>query len=315
MSWKTYKLTYLAPGPVHAGFREIGNVVRTRYYIPASTIWGAVTAQLTRSIFPAGHPQMPLLYQIIGDYVKENLRFGYFFPTEEGIIYRPKFERNAEKYGSLSRDQFERKFITSIATTALEVSAEEGATTKQTFAAEEGSLHEMEIMTAKKTPAGDWAKLQFFGYAYFKIERPFKSEIPDVNELKKLENDDFVLEQIQEIIAGGERKYGFGKLVLEKCEEENESKDLIPAELCKNNVDSEIYFASHVPFISEKKLEISGPIEPYVCRVWGNGTKTSGKGPGQSYSVANVCWVPGCKLESYLIDSIRVGVGGMWEII
>jgi hypothetical protein len=321
MSWKIYKLIYLAPGPVHAGFREIGNVVRTRYYIPASTIWGAVTANLTRAIFPNGHQRMAWQYHIVGNYVKEYLRFGYFFPAEGSdismTVYRPKIEPAGERYGNLKRDQFERKFITSITTTALEVSAENGLTPKQTFAAEEGSLHEMEIITAKQTPGNGWAKLKFFGYAYFKSERTFVSPDPELEVLKNLENDDYVLTQIKQIIVGGERKYGFGKLVKQKDDDFiflKETVDLIPEELNQPDTNSDIFFASHVPVISGNNFKIKGTVEPYVCRIWGDEASQPKTGPGQVHSKAQICWIPGTKCNSTYKKLMRIGPGGMWHI-
>jgi hypothetical protein len=71
--WKCCGITYKAKSPLHIGYgAQLGIVNRTRYYIPEKTMWGAVTAVLSRSIMQSYDAGM---YRTVNDFVKEHLIF------------------------------------------------------------------------------------------------------------------------------------------------------------------------------------------------------------------------------------------------
>jgi len=42
MTWQLFQVTYELHSPLHIGYHKIGNLQRTRYYIPARNLWAAV---------------------------------------------------------------------------------------------------------------------------------------------------------------------------------------------------------------------------------------------------------------------------------
>ena len=71
--------------------------------------------------------------------MREHLIFGYFFhPIEQDKPFLPQRIESTLYYASLSEDEFERQFVSSMASTAIDY---------QQNAAAEGQLHEVELMT------------------------------------------------------------------------------------------------------------------------------------------------------------------------
>jgi hypothetical protein len=324
MAWKIYELCYQAKSPLHLGFRETGNVVRTRYYIPASTMWGALTAQLTRAVFANGAAAAN--YQQVGEYVEEHLRLGYFFPQFEDdsgkkITCYPRLQPEGEFYGPLGRDEFERRFLASMTSAALEVTtAFNGAPNlknqaRQTFAQEDGQLHEIEMLVPNKAAGGKWAKLYFTGYAYFEQPRP---SLP-VAGADDLADDDFIFRILDEIFVGGERRYGFGRLKLINKPSGGGAPHPLAQDFhvdTTNPAQSIVYTATHVVCNASDAGRFSGAIEPYVKRLWANGEQGK-SGAGQKFSHTDVCWVPGCRMKVDNSTQIQpiVGPGGLWQMM
>lgn len=106
MAWQTFPVTYELCSPLHIGCHKVGNVQRTRYWVPARNLWGAITERLTRSGFrPTGVP--PGDYQRIGEWVKEHCGFTYFFVYDGNEILYPHWTEEGLHYGSLSTPDFE----------------------------------------------------------------------------------------------------------------------------------------------------------------------------------------------------------------
>jgi len=114
---------------------------------------------------------------------------------------------------------------------------------------------------------------------------------------------------------GGERKYGFGQLKLEKLIKVNdqdldhpgfkgrwkEDKDEIRLELKRNE-----FIWSHVKYDSD--LKIKGSIEPVASRDW------SDRGAGRKLRSHGLCWVPGSILMEDKTFKITEDFG-IWEVI
>ena len=77
MDWQPYRLVYQAKSPIHIGYRTLGFIQRTRYYIPGRALWGAITANLTRAY--GSYEQ----YGPVGEDVKSSILFSYFYPAPE----------------------------------------------------------------------------------------------------------------------------------------------------------------------------------------------------------------------------------------
>ncbi|GBD02287.1 hypothetical protein HRbin18_02024 [bacterium HR18] len=78
MAWSLYRWVWQVESPLHIGMAPAGMLNRTRLYVPARTLWGALTAELARSkatSFPD--------YKGIGERLKKETRFSYLYPAEE----------------------------------------------------------------------------------------------------------------------------------------------------------------------------------------------------------------------------------------
>ena len=140
MTWRAYRLTFRLLSPLHVGYYKLGNLQRTRHYVPGRNFWAAATARLTRLL--SGHD-----YEAVGGFVRRHMAFGYFFPavTEDAPLY-PSYDAGGVSYGppetTLPAEHFEHLLLSSYAATALD---------DDRRAATEGSLHEVECLLSLAT--------------------------------------------------------------------------------------------------------------------------------------------------------------------
>jgi len=261
-----YRLVFRLESPLHIGWRKIGNLMQTRYYVSGRSFWGAVTANLTRWLGETNYPE-------IGKWVKEHLRFGYFFLAENSDtpLYPHQLEGHLF-YGpnSLEQAEFERRFLASVASTAI---------TPDSNSAEEGSLHEVQ------------------------------DEKIDVS------NDDVTVQRISlfsQVISalqiGGERRYGFGRLVLQR-DECCQVKDVFGHTLTRQNDSYEIVVPKESPVFSHaiaERSNLNGFIEPLVSREW-----SQQSGPGRQLTFIGLAYTPGSIVGSEMTFSIEQY--GIWR--
>ncbi len=182
--WNVYKIVFRLLSPLHIGCKKMENIQYTRRYVPAKTFWGALTAAIAKM-------QNDRNYQDIGDFLKANLRFSYFYLSEnndgsEQMI--PSYYKKELKFGRYSKPEFENRFVDSYASTAISPTIK---------SAEEESLHEIEILTHYKKDSGDPVFL--VGYI---LEKQNAGNLYPWQDALTL------------IQIGGERKYGFGRVEL-----------------------------------------------------------------------------------------------------
>jgi hypothetical protein len=284
MGWNFYKVTLEAKSPIHIGYgAKLGTVAKTRYYILAKHMWAALTNVLAQK-----HSEN---YKTVGDALKMHTRFSYFYIKHNDNLYAPKYvSSEGLKFGVLSVEEFEQKFISSFGSTAME---------KKQKSAEDGSLHEIEFI--KHTVLN---KLVLFeGYLFSDSKQiQMGSKVLDVQQLTGLE-----------IQVGGERTYGFGKV---KIKELSEAKDLFEhfdAELSyeptlkpKKNT---FYTYAHV--LTEKTTDliknVSGDLEPLVGREW-----CREKGAGRYITHAQICYVPGTQITLLQPTELKITQDGLW---
>lgn len=146
MTWQMLDTVFRLESPLHIGYRQIGTLAKTRYYVPGKNIWAAVTVRLAQMTSNGDLPD----YRRIGKILAENVRFSYFFlsnnPEDVNADYSPKYQETGLMWGNLSQDDFERRFITSFVTTAIN---------HESRMAEDESLHEIELIshqTVEKKP-------------------------------------------------------------------------------------------------------------------------------------------------------------------
>jgi len=282
MDWTMYTAIYELRSPLHIGYHKIGNVQRTRYYIPARNLWGAVTEALTRRGFStAGAPQGD--YQQIGEWVKTHCAFGYWFIQENGQLLYPHYEEGKLKYGHLTAADFERRYLDAHVTTALDPS---------TTSAEEGSLHEVEFIAAYNQ---DGVQTRVGGWVFL-----------DETALQLLGEESKWSSWLGTLQMGAERRYGFGLMHLIKLDKqvrEEGYKLHLDGGRPKIDVKKKCTLLAHA---DTDGVNGKGMIEPLVGRE--TDTKNSALF-GCKLVQGIICWSPGTILESsYAFEILKDGI-------
>jgi len=291
MSWNVYKLTYQILSPLHIGYRKIGNIQSTRYYVPGRTLWGAITARLTREIFT--RPQ-PTDYQKIGNYVKKHLIMSYFF-LKDHQLYTPKYIDGQMKYGNLMSVQFESRFISSRSTTAIFFG---------NLSAEEATLHEIELIVSQAM--NDSADRSVFLEGYLYVDQDRSAAPPEISLLKESQ----IIDWLDNIRIGADLGYGNGRV---KLMDKHLFKSIDQLEPVDFNSDKTM--CAHLIFNDIFESEIEGPIEPFVGREWANDLANDRFGPGQNVTNNEICWLPGSKIISNSTNyKLTLKPFGLWEI-
>ncbi len=129
--WNCYLVIFKAKSPIHIGYKQVGFLKTTRYYVTGRAMWGAITSVLAKCL----SPESPK-YKTVGELVKNHLRTSYFFPAVEKskvenpdnlsdlsvegyLVFLPEYSKEGLKFGKLSKEEFEQKFISSFVSTAL----------------------------------------------------------------------------------------------------------------------------------------------------------------------------------------------------
>lgn len=278
--WLVYKLTYQALSEIHLGDFSLGFIQKTRYFIPGWTLWGAMTACLVRSINERAEPET---YQVMGDFVRENVRTSYAYIVDEaGCLLYPSLVGNTEKFGSITRDQFERQYINSYGKNAINPMSVSSA---------EGALHEIEVIMKRNLLTKQTVHWQF--YIYFR--NPFNQECSI--------SIDNILDRIATLQVGAEKNCGMGLLHLETCEQLpnfQTGEDPHPIDF---DVENRILRAHYI------KEGVSGLYEYIPLRWWRNASEGAA-GPGQEKKVWKL-YKPGGVLQQNKSPILRYY--GIWE--
>lgn len=291
MSWQTYRLVFRLESPLHIGWRKIGNLMQTRYYVPGRIWWGAVTANLTRW---SGQTD----YNNKGEWVWNNLRFGYFFPAEavDTPLY-PVQDDGRTVYGNgtwkMEETEFERYFLSSSASTAIAY---------QSNSAEDGSLHEVEFIK----PYLDLERpVYLVGHLFVRQNNEIVTNSNDV----KINGLSLFSQVMSGLQIGGERRYGFGRLTLcqTKCQWVNA---IFGCQVDTHNGQCCVTVSANNPLLAHTKAEdfsedspLQGSIEPIISREWNQ------SGPGRGITLVGLCYVPGAVVTSETTFTIeRYGI-------
>ncbi len=258
MAWQMYKIVLRLLTPLHVGAGQVGNVQRARRYIPGKTLWGALTARITRDTRPGA---ITSDYREIGDQIKAHLAFSYLYPSIEKDVDVWPWDDEA--------DEFDWRYMDTYASTARNP----GHNTALL-----GSLHEAEFI-APATRDGDPVSL--IGYIFERDD----CSLPWREALSCLQ-------------LGGERTYGWGRVRVKELLAKtlffqgwdvtlNADRPVLRA------VDGKARLLAHAVACGEGALEgINGAIEPLV----GRETRQAGR-HGKHPVLADVCWKPGASVQ------------------
>lgn len=288
MTWQLFRLTYELLSPLHIGYQKVGNMQRTRYYIPARNLWGAITEHLTRSGFQAqGASQGD--YRKIGEWVKSHCRFSYFFVSEENSVLVPRYQDGGLYYGNLIQAQFERRYLDSLASTALDAA---------TNSAAEGTLHEVEVISPysqvvenvpRHTCLTGWVFLKDETISILGTEEKWRTWMGDLQ-------------------VGGERRYGFGHLRFLSLKTDSTLNGLavdLDLPLPQVTIQEKDALPAHV---LTKGIHARGAVEPLVGR-----ETSSSHAFGYKLTRGMVCWAPGSVLTH--MAQVHLEREGYWRSI
>jgi hypothetical protein len=296
-----YELQFEAQSPIHIGYKKIGTLKTTRYYIPGKAIWGALTAHITRSLYENPFANHKNYYKDVGTFIKTYTKPTYFFPKVNDTIYYPHYTEKGLTYGAQSKSEFEQKFIYSRVGTAIDT----------TGTAEDRSLHETEYI--RDTVKDDIKKVHWVGYCIVEEKEAHGLKITELNEKDffiESETDNKILfsDCIQTLTVGGERNYGFGKLHLKSMKK---SEKIFDNKYEDEKLTSSIALG-HVAYEPDQDVEYLGDLEPVVGRDWSshdndnNTSKNNNRGTGQKSTFCDVCFVPGTLFK----DNHKFEIGG-----
>jgi len=295
--WNKVNIVFKLKTPLHIGYVPFrGSVVSpTRYYIPGRNLWGAVTKRITEDMYNSPDPEK---YKEIGGQIIRNFRFSYFYVYDGRTIYFPRYTEKGLKYGSneknqITKSEFEYRFIGSRVLTAIDPNS---------LTAKDESLHEIEFINNKfKDENGNIKDLKIIGCIWFKD----KGKIQE-NEITKNDNGIIVGEfnVLEELILGGESKYGFGHVVLDSVD-----KVELPVKLKEENGTTMVDVNKDEPLLShlkyDRNIKFRGDVELLTGRGYFDPRKTelskdttnSSEGPGKVLTSPEYYFVPGTLID------------------
>ena len=288
MGWSLYQVTYELRSPLHIGYHKLGNLQRTRYYLPARNVWGAVTERLTRSGFtPPGTSEGH--YGKVGEWVRSHCVFSYWFFQDGHTLLFPRYSDGGLRYGHLSESEFERQYLAAHVTTALEA---------ETTSAEGGSVHEIEVV--RPTGASGARQPVLTGWVFFDDEAA--SFLGAEAEWRRW---------LAILQVGGERRYGFGWLRMIqggwRSERTGQLLDDYQANCDGQRPRIQVRKGrSLLAHTITQGVRASGVVEPLV------GRETVGSDRfGRQLTKGALCWVPGsvCRDDRWL----EVSPEGIWR--
>lgn len=285
MSWTHYRLRFRLLSPMHIGYHEVGNLMKTRPYVPGKALWAALTARITRD-YHKGNVGSD--YKRVGWLLQNNFRFGYLWPSLDGKA----------PYFPWGHDDFDYLLLGSYSSTALNYNQQTSA---------KGTLRETEFIA----PSARNGRA-----VYLLSDLWAKANLPE-----EICNWQIALAAIQ---LGGERTYGWGRVETESglttqdktidrhswTEQNNEE---IILKLTKGaQLAAHALAVDYSDDTGQKHWavhNVSGPIEPLV------GRETVAEGHfGKQISKAHICYTPG----SLVMDNnltCRIGPYGIWEAV
>lgn len=269
--WKRFELVFDLKNPLHIGYLPSGGSVLapTRYYVPGKNFWGALTQRITEVLF---NTPVSKDYRRIGQSLKENFRFSYFFVFDGEEVYLPCYREKGLYYGTIEEQKFQYKFIRSRVLTEIDSS---------TGAAKDETLHEIEFINGKFIDnRGSIKNTSIIGMVWIReIERFYEDKELLIN------NDGVYIGKInifEELTIGGERNIGFGRIVLNSINKGRkyypDVDDAVDIQEVKIKINNETSIISHIPY--NEQLGFSGDIELLSGRQYykaGNKTKTKEK--------------------------------------
>jgi hypothetical protein len=286
MSWQLFRWTWRLEGPLFVGMSPAGMLNRCRVYVPARTIWGAITAELARI---EGHHEPQ--YRQVGDEHRKNSRFSYLYPAElvgkEWLAWLPEYREPdglvwvREAADTVLADRsFRRRLIWTRPATAID---------PNTDSALDGSLRETECVQPRwrRDDESPGSPVGMVGYVFL------------------LNGEDLAkrLSALSTLLVGGDTRYGLGRM---------ERVAMVPA---KEFFDATVALDDGEPRIFTKRILGHALNGPPLC---GEQEAIGGwdmTGQQQSRRVSGPVWTPGSQIVGQDVNpAFRINAHGLWYV-
>ncbi len=260
MAWSLYRWVWQLQSPLHVGMPPAGSLNRTRLYIPARSIWGALTAEYARSRGDTAPDYERAMAEL-----RQNMRFSYLFPAEPGpeggwLAWLPRYERACGLVWVREDEERERRSHREMRL-QLVIARPATAIDPQTNTAAEGTLRETECLSPRWRSGKPVALV---GYVFCHNHRP-----PDI------------WDTVREIFLGGDTRYGLGRLKL-LCVQKSDLLFSYEVDLQKDE-----------PYIKSERLLAHGEISDSSAAMSGEQEMVAGWDYGQGLWSPGLCWAPG----------------------
>lgn len=296
MTWRIHRWTWRLDGPLFVGTAPAGALNRCRLFVPARTLWGALSAELARNDAPGAGDWTGNPYKKVADELQRDFRLSYLYPAEEvrrkWQAWLPRYQfgrglawqREDDHAGStlIADRDFRRRLLYTRPATAIDPGSDTAA---------EGSLRETECVQPRwRDAAGrDKGVVALVGYVF--------SRTSDGGGKYGID----WLESIRFLFIGGDTRYGLGRLELvaiEPVQRENP------------------FFGLEVDLREEFPVVRSSVVLAHTCgaqRMSGALEVLSGWDVGELIAVDAVpLWVPGSRAEEGTLR-FRVDASGIWR--
>lgn len=261
MSWSLYRWVWLVESPLAVGVPPAGALNRCRLYVPARTLWGALTAERAR----ANAGAVPPAYEEMGNALARETRLTYLFPAEsvgdEWLAWLPRYEEGrglvwCSNDGQPADDRsFRHRLVTTRVSTAIEPRSNTAA---------EGSLRETECVNNRWRD--NRSRVAMVGYVFVRKSAGLPAE------------------QNFRIQVGGDTRYGLGRL---RCIEIREESNVFAREVCDGEGEPSVVswtVLAHADAAGDAEAEPLGSLE--VLSGWDR-SRLAASGDGQPL------WAPG----------------------
>lgn len=285
MTWKLYRWTWRVKSPLYISMPPAGVLTRCRLYVPAYTLWGAVTNELgKREVeFPSGNKfesaKVRQYYEEVGKYLKEKTRFSYLYPAEpvNGAwqAWLPRYQEGQGLCWS-REDQPDKKCIHRAFRSQLLYTRLSTAIERKTGTAANETLHETECLQPfwRKNKKNECKPVAMVGYVF--IQTNWSEKL--LAELRKIEH----------LFVGADTRYGLGQLELDSCKPVPQNQFFnLTVEL--NQEEIEIKSSFVLGHIQKKNCSLIGELE--IIKRW-DYEKNKITGNSECY------WSPGSSVSS-----------------
>lgn len=286
MTWTALRWVWRLEAPLFVGMPPAGALNRCRPYVPARALWGAVTAEISRSSNGDSFPD----YGKRGREVASNCRFTYLFPAEKRgdkfLAWMPIFRKRGvqwccnggEEY--LSDRGFRRRLMGTRPGTAI---------APESYSASEGTLRETECINLWWRDSNcqeETSAVLLLGYVFLR-KNGFRRQ----------------LDNIDTLFVGGDTRYGLGKICRVGWHEVPDNLSVFGKVVHLDREDPEIQsdtlWGHALEGDLQKKQMIQGVQE--LLGGWNQGSPWRGK----------LTWAPGSSLKDSTAWSIEKD--GYWK--